>query len=133
MTRTTAKGTFDITVWTPQQPVHEGDGVTVQLVTIDKTWHGDLTGSSVVTMLTATTPVENSRSYVAMERFEGTLYGRPGSFVVQHDAVSDAGAESLLARVVPDSATGELRGLRGEIGITIAPDGTHSYTFGHTL
>ncbi|GAB2927802.1 DUF3224 domain-containing protein [Nonomuraea fastidiosa] len=133
MTRMTAKGTFDITVWTPQPPVHERDGVTIQLVTLNKTWHGDLTGSSVVTMLTATTPVEDSRSYVAMERFEGTLHGRSGSFVVQHDGVSDAGAQSTLVRVVPESATGELRGLRGQIGISIAPDGTHSYTFDHTL
>ncbi|GAA3102867.1 hypothetical protein GCM10020001_020000 [Nonomuraea salmonea] len=45
------------------------------------------------------TPVEESRSYVAMERIEGALHGRPGSFVVQHDVVSDAGAPSLRCRV----------------------------------
>ncbi|MFC7583055.1 DUF3224 domain-containing protein [Nonomuraea antimicrobica] len=102
----TAKGTFDITNWTPEPPFHDRDGVTLALVTLDKTWHGDLTGTSVVTMLVASTPVENSRSYVALEHFEGTVEGRSGAFVVQHDAVSDAGAQSLLARVVPDSATG---------------------------
>ncbi|WP_344874164.1 DUF3224 domain-containing protein [Nonomuraea antimicrobica] len=129
----TAKGTFDITNWTPEPPFHDRDGVTLALVTLDKTWHGDLTGTSVVTMLVASTPVENSRSYVALEHFEGTVEGRSGAFVVQHDAVSDAGAQSLLARVVPDSATGELRGLRGEIAISVAPDGAHSYTFDYTL
>ncbi|MEV4564049.1 DUF3224 domain-containing protein [Nonomuraea sp. NPDC049419] len=129
----TAKGTFDLVNVTPQAPLHESDGVSIGLVTIDKTWHGDLTGTSVVTMLATATPVEESRSYVAMERIEGALHGRPGSFVVQHDAVSDASAQSLRCRVVPDSATGGLRGLRGEIAISIAPDGTHSYTFDHTL
>ncbi|MEV4803734.1 DUF3224 domain-containing protein [Nonomuraea sp. NPDC049421] len=129
----TAKGTFDLVSVTPQPPLHESDGVSIGLVTIDKTWHGDLTGTSVVTMLATATPVENSRSYVAMERIEGTLHGRSGTFVVQHDAVSDEGAQSLSVRVVPDSATGGLRGLRGEIAISIAPDGTHSYTFDHTF
>lgn len=129
----TAKGTFDTANWTPQPPFDDRDGITLGLVTLDKTWHGDLTGTSVVTMLIATTPVETSRSYVALERFEGTLGGRTGSFVVQHDARGDGGEQSLSVRVVADSATGELRGLRGEIGIAIAPDGTHSYTFDYTL
>ncbi|MEV0166890.1 DUF3224 domain-containing protein [Nonomuraea fuscirosea] len=129
----TAKGTFDTANWTPQPPFDDRDGVTLGLVTLDKTWHGDLTGTSVVTMLIATTPVEESRSYVAIERVEGTLDGRRGSFVVQHDATADEGERSLRIRVVADSATGELRGLRGEIGIVVAPDGGHSYTFDYTL
>ncbi|MEV0385231.1 DUF3224 domain-containing protein [Nonomuraea sp. NPDC050643] len=133
----TAKGTFDTANWTPQPPFDDRDGVTLGLVTLDKTFHGDLTGTSVVTMMIATTPVEASRSYVALERVEGTLDGRSGSFVVQHDATSDAtsdaGEQSLRVRVVADSATGELRGLRGEMGIAITPDGGHSYTFDYTL
>ncbi|WP_188195819.1 DUF3224 domain-containing protein [Nonomuraea sp. SYSU D8015] len=100
---------------------------------MSKTFHGDLTGTSVVTLLVATTPVESSRSYVALERVEGTLDGRSGGFVVQHNAVSDEGEQSLRISVVPDSATGELRGLRGEMDIVIAPDGGHSYTFDYRL
>ncbi|MFG1977110.1 DUF3224 domain-containing protein [Nonomuraea fuscirosea] len=129
----TAKGTFDTANWTPQPPFDDRDGVTLGLVTLDKTWYGDLTGTSVVTMLIATTPVEESRSYVAIERVEGTLDGRSGSFVVQHDATADQGEQSLRIRVVADSGTGELSGLRGEIGIVVAPDGGHSYTFDYTL
>ncbi|MEV4168834.1 DUF3224 domain-containing protein [Nonomuraea sp. NPDC049709] len=129
----TAKGTFDTANWTPQPPFDDRDGVTLGLLTLDKTWRGDLTGTSVVTMMVATTPVETSRSYVALERVEATLDGRAGSFVVQHDAVSDNGEQSLRVRVVPDSATGELRGLRGEMGIAVAADGTHSYTFDYTF
>ncbi|WP_090773544.1 DUF3224 domain-containing protein [Nonomuraea maritima] len=61
------------------------------------------------------------------------MHGRRGSFVVQHNAVSVRGEQSLTIAVVPDSATGELRGLRGTMGITVAPDGSHSYTFDYTL
>nr|SBO99535.1 hypothetical protein BN4615_P9051 [Nonomuraea gerenzanensis] len=103
------------------------------MVTLTKTFSGDLTGTSLVTMLIATTPVTESRSYVALERIEGTLDGRPGSFVVQHDATSDDGEQTLRIRVVADSGTGELRGLRGEMDIVIGPDGGHSYTFDYTL
>jgi hypothetical protein len=129
----TAKGTFETAGWTPQPPYDERDGVTLGVVTLTKTFSGDLTGTGLVTMLMATTPVEESRSYVALERIEGTLHGRAGSFVVQHDAISDRGEQSLRIRVVADSGTGELRGLRGEMGVVIGPDGGHSYTFDYTL
>jgi hypothetical protein len=129
----TAKGTFDTADWDAKPPYDDRDGVTLGLVTMSKTFHGDLSGTSVVTLLVASTPVESSKSYVALERIEGTLDGRSGSFVVQHNAVSDKGEQSLRVSVVPDSATGELSGLRGEMDIIIAPDGGHSYTFDYRL
>ncbi|TMR95561.1 DUF3224 domain-containing protein [Nonomuraea basaltis] len=129
----TAKGTFDTADWDAKPAFDDRDGVTLGLVTMSKTFHGDLTATSVVTLLVATTPVEDSRSYVALERIEGTLEGRSGSFAVQHNAVSDKGEQSLRISVVPDSATGELRGLRGEMDIVIGPGGGHSYTFDYRL
>ncbi|WP_433431536.1 DUF3224 domain-containing protein [Nonomuraea sp. CA-141351] len=128
-----AKGTFDTAGWDAKPPFEERDGVSFGLVTMSKTFHGDLTGTSVVYLLVASTEVEDSRAYVAMERIEGTLGGRSGAFVVQHNAVSDRGRQSLTVSVVPDSGTGDLRGLRGEMAIVITPDGGHSYTFDFTL
>jgi len=43
-----------------------------------------------------------------------------------------AGAQQLTIGVVPDSGTGELRGLQGTLVVTIA-DGKHSYAFTYTL
>ncbi|GAA3226463.1 DUF3224 domain-containing protein [Nonomuraea helvata] len=128
-----AKGTFDTAGWDAKPPFEERDGVSLGLVTMSKTFHGDLTGTSVVHLLVAATEVEDSKSYVALERIEGTLDGRSGAFVVQHNAVSDRGKQSLTVSVVPDSGTGDLRGLRGEMNILIGPDGGHSYTFDFTL
>jgi hypothetical protein len=87
----------------------------------------------VVHLIVAGTPVENSRAYVAMERVVGSLAGRSGSFVFQHFAVGDRGEQSLRVAVVPDSGTGELSGLRGEMDILIASDGSHSYVFDYRL
>ncbi|WP_236003495.1 DUF3224 domain-containing protein [Nonomuraea antri] len=129
----TAKGTFDTANWDAQPPIENREGVSIGHVTLSKTFHGDLTGTSVVHLLVATTEVETSRSYVAMERIEGTLDGRSGSFVVQHNAVSDQGEQSLRITVVPDSGRGELAGLRGEMEIVIEADGGHSYTFDYRL
>ncbi|MEV0198602.1 DUF3224 domain-containing protein [Nonomuraea sp. NPDC050691] len=129
----TAHGTFDLDSVTPQPPFSEHDGVSLGQITLTKTFHGDLDATSVVTMLATTTGIEDSRSYVAVERIEGTLDGREGSFVVQHVATSDRGETSLRVTVAPDSGTGELRGIRGELEIRVAPDGSHSYTFDYRL
>ncbi|MFI6482963.1 DUF3224 domain-containing protein [Nonomuraea sp. NPDC050663] len=124
-----ATGTFVIDSWEPQPPVADQDGIAVTQVTLRKTFRGDLTGSSVVFMTMGTTPVEESRTYVAIEHVTGELDGRKGSFLLQHTGISDEGEQSLRVSVVPDSGTGELTGLRGEMRIHIAPDGSHSYTF----
>ncbi|MGW4794330.1 DUF3224 domain-containing protein [Nonomuraea sp. NPDC004297] len=128
----TARGSFETANWTPSPPYDDRDGVTLTTVTLTKTFSGDLTGTSLVTMLMATTPVEACRSYVALERVEGTLDGRAGSFVVQHEAAADEAGQSLRVRVVAGSGTGGLRGIRGEMTIAADPGG-HSYAFDYTL
>jgi hypothetical protein len=131
--RMIAKGPFDTANWTPEPPFEEADGVSLGHVTLDKTFHGDLSATSTVHLIVVSTPVEESRAYVAAERVVGTLNGRTGSFVLQHNATSEPGDQSLRVTVVPDSGTGELRGIRGEMDIRIAPDGAHSYVLDYTL
>jgi hypothetical protein len=62
----------------------------------------------------------------------GTLQGRTGTFVLQHSGTMTRGTPQLTISVVPDSGTGELAGLAGQMAITIA-DGKHSYEFEYTL
>jgi uncharacterized protein DUF3224 len=98
----------------------------------DKQIHGDLEGTSQGYMLTATTEVKGSASYVALERFDATLRGRKGTFLLQHSAWMRAGEQHLSINVVPDSGTGQLVGLAGTMTITIV-DGKHFYDFEYTL
>ncbi|MEU4575879.1 DUF3224 domain-containing protein [Nonomuraea sp. ATR24] len=128
-----AQGPFDTAGWNAEPPFDDRDGVSLGRVSMSKTFHGDLTATSVVHLTVVSTPVAESKAYVAVERVDGVLHGRKGSFVVQHSAADDRGAQSLRVSVVPDSGTGELAGLRGEMTIGIAPDGAHSYTFDYTL
>ncbi len=83
-------------------------------------------------MLSAMTATKGSAGYVAIERVEGTLHGRKGTFVLKHDGSMDRGAPSLEVRVVPDSGTGELEGLRGRMQIDIV-EGKHLFTFDYEL
>jgi Protein of unknown function (DUF3224) len=101
-------------------------------MSIDKTISGGLVATTVGQMLTAMTDVKGSAGYVAIERVDGVLDGKKGSFALQHTGTMNRGAPSLSVTVVPDSGTDELVGLSGEFKIIIA-GGKHSYEFKYTL
>ena len=124
-----AVGPFDVKV-TPQKPDTQiARAANLGRLTIDKRFHGDLEGISKGEMLAAQTDVPGSAGYVALERVTGKLSGRSGSFVLQHSATMQRGKPVSSITVVPDSGTGELRGLSGKMTITVASDGGHSYEF----
>jgi len=101
-------------------------------MSINKSISGDLVATTVGQMLSAMTEVKGSAGYVAIEKVEGVLSGRKGTFVLQHTGTMNKGSPSLSVRVVPDSGTGELVGIAGEFNIIIA-DGKHSYEFKYSL
>lgn len=127
---THASGTFEVKL-NPQVDDKIGDPAVGRL-SIDKQFHGDLEGTSKGQMLATRTAVEGSAGYVAMERVNGTLNGRTGTFALQHSGTMTRGAPQLSVTVVPDSGTGQLVGLAGKMTINIA-DGKHSYDFEYTL
>ncbi len=97
MERATATGTFEelTPVGAPDAPIGA--------MTIAKTFHGDIDGSSAGQMLAVRTAVDGSAGYVAMERVTATVAGRGGTFALQHSGTMDKGAPSLSVTVVPDS------------------------------
>ena len=122
-------GPFQVKV-TPQKPDTQiARAANLGRLTIDKRFHGELEAISKGEMLATQTEVKGSAAYVAMERVTGTLKGRSGSFVLQHSATMNRGKPASSVTVVPDSGTGELKGLTGKMNIIVAPDGAHSYEF----
>ncbi len=126
----TAQGRFEVRR-TPQGPLELGDTQAMHM-RFDKAFEGPLAATSVVHMIAVGTAVEGSAGYVAVERLDATLDGRAGRFSMMHFGVMDRGTPSLKLEVVPDSADGELAGLRGSMRIDIN-DGEHSYTFDYEL
>jgi hypothetical protein len=108
------------------------DEPTLGRLSIDKQFHGDLQGTSKGEMLAASTAVNGSAGYVAMERVTGALAGRSGSFVLQHSGTMNRGAATLSVSVVPDSGTGELQGIAGSMTIDMSGGG-HRYELTYTL
>ena len=123
-----ATGTFDVKL-TPQ--TDEGEPV-VGRMTIDKQFNGDLEGTSKGQMIMASTAVQGSAGYVALERVEGSIFGKRGTFYLQHNGVMTRGVGDLSVAVLPDSGTDELLGLTGKMTININ-DGAHSYEFEYAL
>ena len=127
---TQAHGTFEVKM-TPQQD-YAAENPPLGRLLLDKQFHGDLEAVSVGQMLSAGTAVEGSAVYVAIERVEGTLHGRRGTFALHHTGIMTRGEGALTISVIPDSGTGELMGLAGQMSINIA-DGAHSYDFEYSL
>ena len=127
---THASGTFDVTIL-PQKDEGIGDA-TVSRMAIDKRYHGDLEGTGLGQMLAGMGEQKDSGAYVAVERVNGTLRGKTGTFAVHHRGIMNRGTQDLVITVVPDSGTGELAGIAGTMTIEIK-DGTHFYTFDYTL
>lgn len=128
----TLSGSFEVNL-KPIDPYAIGkDGVALYRMSIDKTYTGPLTATSQGEMLSAMTTTEGSAGYVAIEQVSGTLNGKAGSFVLQHSGTMHKGAQSLSLHVVPDSGSGELTGLVGEMRIIIDA-GKHYYEFDYQL
>ena len=127
-----AKGTFEVKL-TPQKPdSKEAESAKLGRMSLDKQFHGDLEATSQGEMLGAMTEIKGSAGYVAMERVNGTLHGRSGTFVLQHIGTMTRGVPKLSVTVVPDSGTGDLVGLTGSMNIIIDA-GKHSYEFEYSL
>jgi hypothetical protein len=126
-----ARGRFVVTV-TPVDASDEAKAAGLGRMTLAKVFEGDLVGTSRGETLSFRSGVEGSAGYVAMERVEGTLAGRTGTFVMQHDGRMDRGARELSIVVVADSGTGELAGITGTFDIDVT-DGQHTYDFAYAL
>ena len=120
-------GEFDV----KPTPVDTGDDKMGMMI-LDKHYHGELNGTGTGRMLTGMTEVKGSAAYVAIERVKGTLKGADGTFLMYHTGVMNKGSQSLSIRIVPDSGTGALAGIQGEMHIKIA-DGKHFYRLEYTL
>lgn len=126
-----AQGSFDVTA-TRQPPYDSADGLVLGRTSFVKSFKGPLEASSTVEMLSAGTPTKGSAVYVALERVNGKLAGRTGNFVLVHYGIMNRGTPTLRLEVAPDSGTGELVGLTGQMQIDIK-DGKHFYTFEYSF
>ncbi len=129
-----ASGSFEIKMM-PVDVSEAGKAGGIGRMTIEKTFHGGLEGTSQGEMLTGITPFSGSMAYVAIETVRGTVNGHRGTFVLSHNATMMKGdPASAVANivVVPGSGTAELTGLSGSLAIA-ETGGQHTYDFTYAL
>ena len=126
-----ATGTFDVKIL-PETVAGKTPAPGMNQMSIDKTFQGDLQGTSRGSMLSAGDPKAGEAGYVALEVVTGTLKGRSGSFALMHHATMSGGTAAMEVTVVPGSGKAALKGIAGTFIIHI-DNGQHSYEFDYTL
>jgi hypothetical protein len=90
---------------------------TLSDVRLTETFTGDIAGEGVAHVVQSAR-ADGAGSFAGIERVRGSIGGKQGTFLLQvHGTVV---AKQMKAEwfVVPDSGSGELKGLRGEGGFT---------------
>lgn len=128
---TLAKGTFEVKV-TPIPGTDPMDTGGFGRLALAKTFQGDIIGTSVGMMLGSTDAAQTSGGYVALEKVTGTLQGKSGSFVLQHNGTMTPQAMEMRISVVPGSGTEQLAGIAGTFKIIIEGK-KHSWESEYTL
>jgi Protein of unknown function (DUF3224) len=110
--KTHAKATFALNGW-DEKPYNEMNGLPkLTRVSVTKSYQGGITGEGKLDYLMMYRD-DGSASFLGLERVVGSVGGRAGSFVLQHNGTFKGGVATVTLLVVPGSGTGDLRGLRG--------------------
>src|SRR5690348_15747599 len=106
-----ATSTFKIQSW-DESPYVEHDGTKLTKTSVTQTFEGDMSGSASLESLSFYRP-DDTAEIVGLQRFEGALDGKQGTFVLRGESTFDGREAKGRLTVVPGSGTGELAGLSG--------------------
>jgi len=124
-----ATGSFQLSSWN-EETYHEADASKMTLATVTQSFSGDITGEGAVRWLMAYRDDGTAR-FVGMQRVEGTLAGRHGSFVLETAGDFDGQMARWTATVIPGSGTDKLTGLTGagSFGAEHGPQATYEIDY----
>ena len=127
-----ADARFAITSW-DEKPISEGQDLPrLTRATVTKTFTGAIEGEGRVEYLMMYR-ADGSATFVGLERLTGRIDGKPGTFVLQHTGVFENGQAKESYSVVPDSGTGELKGLRGAGSSSVGHGMEHPFALDYDL
>src|SRR5512135_3034040 len=123
----TANARFAIKSW-DEKPYHEGQDVPkLTRASVIKTFTGDIEGEGQVEYLMMYRS-DGSATFVGLERIVGRIGAKAGTFVLQRTGVFEDGQAKESYSVIPGSATGQLRGLRGDGSSAVGHGTEHPFT-----
>ena len=113
--RTHASGKINVKTYEPTTYDEPPEGPALVRIHVVEDFSGDIEGEGVAEFL-QTSRSEDEASFVGVERVNGRIGGKAGTFVLQDEGTLKGATVSGTWFVVPGSGTDELRGLRGEGG-----------------
>ena len=113
--KTTAQATITVHTYEPEVYDDPPEGPKLARIHVEESFSGDIKGDGTVEFLQAAS-ADGSASFVGLERVEGEIAGRKGTFVLQDKGTVAGNVVRGEWFVVPGSGTDELTGLRGEGG-----------------
>ena len=106
------KATFCVASWN-ETVIDESEGLAkLTHANCTQTYEGDIEASSSLQYVMAY-GADGTANFVGIERIDGEVLGRSGSFVLQHDGRFADGVARMQMRIVEGAGRGELEGLRG--------------------
>jgi len=128
----TANARFAIKGW-DEKPYNEGpDLPKLTRASVTKTYSGDIEGEAHVEYLMMYRS-DGSATFVGIELVIGRVAGKAGSFVLQRTGVFEGGQAKESYSVIPGSATGELKGLRGDGTSAVGHGMEHPFSLSYEL
>ncbi|MCI0570271.1 MAG: DUF3224 domain-containing protein [Myxococcaceae bacterium] len=121
------RAVFSNSDWS-EQPYAESDGVKLTKARYVNDYRGDVEGRSVTESLMVYR-TDGRVTFVGLERFEGRVLGRAGTFVVHSEGEYRDGVAESRGRIVPGAGTGELRTLTGEATYRAVHAAEHAVVF----
>jgi hypothetical protein len=133
-THTTARAqcAFSVQSW-DEQPFSDVDGqLKLTHASVKKTFQGDLEGEGTLRYLMFYGAQDQTR-VIGLERIQGKLGGKTGSFVLEHTGGDDGSQARGQVTVLPGSGTGELASLRGSGEAVATRTGDYHMTLDYEL
>jgi hypothetical protein len=128
----TANARFAIKSW-DEKPYSEGqDEPRLTRASVTKTYTGDIEGEGQVEYLMMYRS-DGSATFVGLERVVGRMGSKTGTFVLQRTGVFESGQAKESYAVIRGSATGDLRGLRGDGSSAVGHGMEHPFTLSYEL
>jgi uncharacterized protein DUF3224 len=128
----TANARFAIKSW-DEKPYSEGQDLPrLTRASVSKTFTGDIEGEGQVEYLMMYR-ADGSAAFVGLERVVGRIGGKAGTFVLQRSGAFENGQANESYSVVDGSATGELRGLRGDGKTSVGHGLDHPFALDYDL
>lgn len=107
------KSQFKIESWDEKPFSQDENGPDLICASVTQSYSGGLEGEGILEYLMTTFDETFSR-FVGIERVAGTLGGRAGSFVLNHEGTHENGVATSSFTIEAGSGTGDLHGIRGK-------------------